>query len=155
MIKHILTLSAALLAVTLGIAATAFASPPTNGSILIRHQMRGCHSWSLNGGAFKASQTVTLGAKSTLTITNNDVMPHKLIETSGPAVRLQTLATPMSMGMKGHFGPGVMAHMGATTKVTFPAAGVYVFTTKAGEDYMKGVKTVGEDNALKLVVHVR
>ena len=39
----------------------------------------------------KASQTMTLGAKGTLTITNNDVMPHKLIETSGPAVRMQTL----------------------------------------------------------------
>jgi hypothetical protein len=30
----------------------------------------------------------------------------------------------------------------------------YIFTTKAGEDYMKGVKTSGEDNILRLVVTV-
>jgi hypothetical protein len=47
-----------------------------------------------------------------------------------------------------------MARMGARTKVTFTKAGTYRFTTKVGEDYMKGVKTVGEDNVLKLTVVV-
>ena len=48
-----------------------------------------------------------------------------------------------------------MSHFGATSKVTFLRAGTYVFTTKAGEDYMKGVKTTGEDNVLTLKVVVR
>jgi hypothetical protein len=38
--------------------------------------------------------------------------------------------------------------------VTFPAAGTYVLSTKAGEDYMKGIKTIGEDNTLKIRVVV-
>ncbi len=45
--------------------------------------------------------------------------------------------------------------MNATTSVRFTRAGVYKFATKAGEDYMKGVKTVGEDNVLRLTVTVR
>ena len=48
-----------------------------------------------------------------------------------------------------------MSHMGATTTVKFPHAGTYVFTTKPGEDYMKGVMTTGEDNVLTLKVVVR
>jgi len=137
--KRTLTMSAALLAVALGISASAFASPPRSGSLLIQHQTRGCHSWSLNGGVFNARQAATLGVKGTLTIRNNDVMPHTLFQVSGPKAQLKT---------------PLMAHMSATAKVTFPAVGVYVFTTKAGEDYMKGIKTIGEDNVLRLVVHV-
>jgi hypothetical protein len=48
-----------------------------------------------------------------------------------------------------------MNHAGATTSVRFTRAGVYKFATKAGDDYMKGVKTVGEDNVLRLTVTVR
>jgi hypothetical protein len=29
------------------------------------------------------------------------------------------------------------------------------FTTKPGEDYMEGIKTVGDDNVLKLTVRVK
>ncbi len=154
--KRTLTISAALLAAALVTASLAAASStPRNAAILIRHQTRGCHTWAVNGGPFKASQTLTLAVSGSLTITNNDVMPHLLVKTSGPAVKLRNLQSPMGMGMKGTFGPGMMAHMGAITKVTFPAAGVYVFRTKAGEDYMPGMKTIGEDNMLKLVVRVR
>jgi hypothetical protein len=45
--------------------------------------------------------------------------------------------------------------MGASLKVVFKRAGVYRFTTKVGEDYMKGVKTIGEDSVLTLKVVVR
>jgi hypothetical protein len=34
-------------------------------------------------------------------------------------------------------------------------AGVYTFGTIAGEDYVKGIKTVGPDNVLRLVVTVK
>jgi hypothetical protein len=37
--------------------------------------------------------------------------------------------------------------MGSRTKVTFAKAGTYTFTTKAGEDFMSGVKTIGEDKS--------
>jgi hypothetical protein len=49
-----------------------------------------------------------------------------------------------------------MNHMSASVKVTFSKAGVYKLTTRAGEDYpsMKGMKTIGEDNVLRLTVKV-
>ncbi len=118
----------------------ATASPQTGTTLTIRHQLRGCHSWSVNGGAFKPSQSVTVTKSASLTIVNNDVMSHKLVKVSGPALALTSAN---------------MNHAGATTHVKFARAGVYTFTTKAGDDYMKGVKTIGEDNVLKLKVTVR
>jgi plastocyanin len=114
---------------------------PGKASVVIRHQVRGCHTWAVNGGAFKASQSVTLRRGATLVVTDNDVMPHKLVLTSGPALRL---SHPL------------LAHMGASLEVTLTRPGVYRFTTKAGEDYpsMSGMKTIGEDNVLKLTVVV-
>ena len=117
------------------------ASPQTGTTLTIRHQLRGCHTWSVNGGAYKASQSIALAKGATLTIVNNDVMPHKLLKVSGPALTLPSSAN--------------MSHAGATTKVKFSKTGVYTFRTRAGEDYMKGVKTIGEDNVLKLRVTVR
>jgi plastocyanin len=104
----------------------ATASSQAGTTLTIRHQLRGCHSWSVNGGAYKPSQSVTLTKGATLTIVNNDVMPHKLVKLSGPALTLATSAN--------------MNHSAATTHVKFPKAGIYTFTTKAGEDYMKGVR---------------
>ena len=113
----------------------------TTAKLTIRHQTRGCHSWAFNGGAYKPSQSIIVSKGSTLTIVNNDVMPHKLVRLSGPSLSLPKTAN--------------MNHAGATTSVRFTRAGVYKFATKAGEDYMKGVKTVGEDNVLRLTVTVR
>ena len=128
------------LALTLGLAgAASAASAPGHASLLIRHQMRGCHSWSVNGGAFKPSQSITLRRGGWLTLTDNDVMSHRLVETSGPTL---LIAHP------------TLSHTGATLKVTFLKPGVYHFTTKAGEDYMSGIKTTGEDNVLRLTVVV-
>jgi len=121
-----------------GFAATTKA--PKSSTIMIRHQTRGCHSWSVNGGAFKATQRTTLARCGTITFMNMDVMPHKLVKTSGPAI---------------HFaGKPNMNHMNASVKVTFSKAGTYKLTTKPGEDYMKGMKTIGEDNVLRLSVKV-
>jgi plastocyanin len=135
----------------------AFASAASSGraSLVIRHQARGCHSWSLNGGAYGATQTLTLGRGGSLSITNNDVMPHQLIKTSGPAVTYTRLASGGMMGLKGTFPPAMLARMGSSSKITFAKAGIYRFTTKPGEDYMKGIKTVGDDNVLKLTVRVK
>jgi plastocyanin len=103
--------------------------------------MKGCHAWSVDGGSYLATQRTTLARGGTITFVNNDVMPHKLVQKSGPAVRFQ--------------GSPAMRHMSATVRVTFGKAGVYKFTTKPGEDYPgMAMKTIGEDNVLRLTVKV-
>jgi plastocyanin len=131
----LLTATVAAVAVS-GIAS---AAPASRASVVIRHQTHGCHAWSVNGGAYKATQAITLRGGATLSVTNNDVMPHTLVQTSGPAVVIPNAK---------------MGHMSATTKVVFSHAGTYRFTTKPGEDYMSGVKTTGPDNVLRLTVKV-
>src|ERR1700694_790209 len=91
-LKRTLTSSVALLAVALTAASVASAAPGS-ASLVIRPQRHVCHSWSLNGAAFKPSQTLSLGVKGTLTFANNDVMSHRLVEKSGPAVQLNGSAT--------------------------------------------------------------
>jgi len=139
MIKHTNSILAAVAAAAIVVGGATAASPASHASLVIRHQLRGCHSWSLNGGQFKAQQAVTLRRGGSITVVDNDVMPHKLVETSGPAARLQTPS---------------MARIGAIAKISFTHAGVYRFTTRVGEDYTAGVKTVGEDNVLRLTVTV-
>lgn len=132
-------------------------SASSHSALVIRHQLRGCHAWAVNGGVFKPSQTVALRRGDWISVTNNDVMPHKLIEISGPALTITRLSPGMAgegMGLKGTFAPAMLARMGAAAKLTFAKAGVYRFTTKPGEDYMAGMKTIGADNVLKLTVVV-
>jgi hypothetical protein len=130
----------ATLAALLGVAVASAA--PRASTITIRHQLRGCHTWSVNGSAWAASQSTTLARKGAITFVDNDIMPHKLVQTSGPTVSF--------------VGKPAMRHMGASMKVVFPKAGVYHFTTKPGDDYMNMpmMKTVGEDNILRLTVKV-
>ena len=154
--KRAVSALAASVAVAALVVGTAAAGAPRSASLVIRHQVRGCHAWSLNGGAFKPTQSAVLRLGGVLKITNNDVMPHTFVKTSGPAVRIVNLNTGMmGMGMHRSNVPGAMANMGASAKVTFSKPGVYRFTTKAGEDYMEGMKTVGEDYVLKLRVTVK
>jgi plastocyanin len=129
-----------MLATALGLAGAASAvATPTHASLQIRHQSHGCHSWSVDGGAFKARQSITLRHGGWLAVTNNDVMPHTLVLTSGPSLRIAHAK---------------LGHVGSSLKLTLTKAGVYHFTTKAGEDYTAGIKTTGEDNALQLTVIV-
>ena len=124
--------------VALAVAGTA-AAAPNNATLTIRHQMHGCHSWSLDGKSWSPSQKLNLATGGQLTVVDNDVMPHSLVQLSGPKASVTGAA---------------MKHMGASARLTFSAKGKYVFTTRVGEDYMKGVKTTGEDNVLRLVVTV-
>jgi plastocyanin len=128
-----LVLAAVIAALT---AASALASPPSY-QLVIRHQLKGCHAWAVSGGAYKAKQTLVAAPGTKLTFMDNDVMPHTLFQLSGPKV---TLTTPS------------MHAPGATATTQLFTKGTYVFGTKAGEDYMKGVKTIGADNTLRLVV---
>jgi hypothetical protein len=124
--------------VALAVAGSA-AAAPNSATITIRHETHGCHSWSLDGKTWRATQSVTLVRGGTLAVVDNDVMPHKLIQLSGPKPVVARIS---------------MTHMGSTAYIGFRLAGTYVFTTKAGEDYTKGVKTIGDDHVLKLVVKV-
>ena len=140
--KRIRRLVAALAACSAALIVSSASAHGTAATLTIRHQIHGCHSWSFDGGAYKASQVVRLSRGATLTVRNNDVMPHKLVLTSGPSVRI---ATPQ------------MNRMGAVSRVRFAKAGVYHFKTKPGEDYSwaSHMQTKGEDNVLRLTVTVR
>jgi hypothetical protein len=111
-------------------------------TFVIRHQVRGCHTWSYAAGPFKAAQVARIARGGTITIVNNDVMPQKFFKKTGPAVRIS--------------GKLAMNHVGAAIKVTFPKAGVYTFATTAGEDYAfaKDSVTKGPDNNLTLKITV-
>jgi hypothetical protein len=152
--KRILFLTA------LGAALLVFAAPastaPGGATLVIRHQIRGCHSWSLNGGAWKATQHIRLAKGASLVVTNNDVMFHRIVKTSGPAIFFKLLKTgsPMNGTVKLPWTQGLMGRPGATLRVTFPKAGVYRLTTRFGEDYMPMGETVGEDNVLRAIVTV-
>ena len=95
------------------------------------------YSIAVNGGAPSPTQTIRMAVGCTLQVQDNDVMPHQLVLVSGPHAQLAGAA---------------MDHMGASSTVTFPKAGTYVLTTKAGEDYTKGIKTIGADNKLQIKV---
>jgi plastocyanin len=126
--------------------AAAAAATPTPAvqtlAVQIRHQQQGCHAWSFNGGAYKPSQKIQVPVGTTLKIVDDDVMPHMLKQTGGPAVAITGAE---------------MAHMNASSTVTFSQPGVYRFKTEAGEDYpnMAGMMaTTGEDNVLQMRVVV-
>ena len=94
---------------------------------------------SVNGGTQSPTQTIRLAVGGNLRVQDNDVMPHQLMMVSGP---------------QASFVGAAMTHMGAQSTVTFPSAGTYVLTTKAGEDYVKGIQTIGADNTLRIKVLV-
>lgn len=125
-----------------------------SATLLIRHQYLHCHTWSLDGGPFAAHQSVRLKRGSSLTVIDNDVMPHRLVELAGPRLSMRNGSTMPMMGAASGV-PGLMSHMGASTAVTFAKPGVYRFRTRAGEDYRSGIETAGADNVLTLRVVVR
>jgi plastocyanin len=125
---------------TVSVLAVSAGAAPPSVQVVIRHQVRGCHSWSVNNNAYGATQRVDVAPGTLLSFTNNDVMPHKLVQLSGPRFAFHSVN---------------MHTIGAHSTIQLFARGRYVFGTKAGEDYLKGVKTIGEDNVLRLVVTVR
>ena len=137
--KRIRLASLAIAVTALVFASVASAHAPK--TITIRHQMHGCHAWSFANGPYKATLKVRVDRDATLRFVNNDVMAHRLLELAGP---------------KAAIGKRNMNHVGAVAVVMFPRAGVYRFTTKPGEDYpsLGEVKTIGEDNVLRLTVRV-
>lgn len=98
--------------------------------------------WQLGSGKLTANMGVTLKAGTTLRFVNNDIMPHRLIQSGGPKL---ALVRPY------------MNRLSAVSTVKLTQKGTYRFTTKAGEDYklFAGHETIGEDYVLRLTVHVK
>ena len=115
------------------------ATAPQNAALVIRHQTAHCHAWSFNGSGYAADQTAQLKMGDSITVKNNDVMSHRLVEVSGPAATITTSA---------------MNKPGATSQITFSKPGTYLLGTKPGEDYTKGIVTTGADNVLRMRVEV-
>ncbi|HEX7581606.1 MAG TPA: hypothetical protein VF321_00845, partial [Gaiellaceae bacterium] len=76
----------ALVAAAIALAAPAGAKAPIQ--VQIQHATHGCHTWSVGNNASRASQTVRVHAGATFTVTNNDVMPHTLVQLAGPKIAL-------------------------------------------------------------------
>jgi hypothetical protein len=138
--KRRIRMSALALALAGLFTGSAFGSSP-QATVTIRHQMHGCHAWSFNGGAYKASLKITVARGTALKVIDNDAMPHKLVQLAGPKAKLIAPA---------------MNHMSAQAKIIFGKKGTYRFTTKAGEDYpgMGEMKTMGKDHVLRMTVVV-
>jgi plastocyanin len=130
-----------LLAVFVVFASSASAAAPKKVTVTIQHQTRGCHAWAVGKGAYKAVQRVTVASGATLRFVNNDVMPQKIVLKSGPKVAFS--------------GKTNLSKPAATVQAVLTHTGVYTFGTIVGEDYVNGIKTVGPDNVLRLVVTVR
>lgn len=145
-------------AIALG--AATVASGSSAPALVIRHQTRGCHAWSLNRGPYVSHEVVRVAHGGSLTVVDNDVMAQELVKTSGPTVHMTLvhqshMGSTMPMGkMMGNAGPYTMSHMGATLEVTFPRAGTYRFKLVDRGDYFE-VQTKGPDNELTLEVVVR
>ncbi len=119
--------------------AFAGAAAPKRATVTIRHQTHGCNTWSVNGGPYKASQVVRLARGGTLTVINNDTNSIRLVHKGGPGVQL--------------IRPN-MNRPGARATVVFSKPGTHRFVGKAGEEFVTGVKTHGEEFTLRLTVVV-
>ena len=91
----------------------------------------------------------------TPSITDNDMMPHQLIKLSGPAIS-ERLVKPgsLSMGkMKAPYAAASMPHMGAVVNVAFHRPRHLQAAHQVARE-LRTVKTVGEDNVLRVTVVV-
>jgi hypothetical protein len=105
--------------------------------VAIVHVKKGCHVWSV-GATRTANLRVNLHRGDRLSVVNQDLDMHKLVEVSGPKI---------------HAGPFMM--MNQRVSLHFTKTGVYRFHTRVAD--MRGMpeaKTIGPDNKLVLTVRV-
>ena len=121
-----------------GMMGSASAAPAGN-KLTIQHVLKGCHVWS-NGKTLSPMMELTLRSGGKLSILDQDVDAHQLVQLSGPT--------------KLHLGGPMLMNRGST--LTFARSGVYKFRTKTVETAGMGmeVDTKGPDNTLRLVVTV-
>ena len=127
-------------ALALGVG-TAPAKPaaPKRASLSIIHVVKGCHVLMLNGAPGVVNATIPLRRGGKLSIINNDEQEHQAVQLSGP-LTLPKLAN--------------MNSLGATSQATFTKAGVYRFKFTIGRDFVKNLRTVGEDYNMTMKVVV-
>ena len=105
----------------------------------IIHVLRGCHVWRSDQGQ-GSMMRITLPHGARLSIVDQDLDAHQLVQLSGPRLHM----------------PAPMAMMGRG-QVSFTRAGVYRLATKKVDlpgQSMSQAKTVGPDNNLRLTVTV-
>ena len=129
----------AFLAVAAGvlIVANTVAAGAVSKRVAIVHVQKGCHVWSV-GALKKASLSFSLHKGDRLTVLNQDLDMHRLVQVSGPP----TNASAFMM-------------MNEQVALRFTKAGVYRFHTRVAD--MRGMpeaKTIGPDNKLVLTVRV-
>lgn len=160
---------AGLIAAALASAGQTFVPAAVGHQLEIRFEPVGCHSWSLDQGSFKAEQTIQLRTGQSIVVTNHDVCPHTLVETSGSPISIENLtpAAPAkhvtvvgytelapSANVVKTGSPGAMVTANARTAATFYQPGNYVLVTHEGETTLPGDwTTIGSDN--QLVLHVQ
>jgi hypothetical protein len=108
-------------------------------ALSIRHVRRGCHVWNQNGRQ-AAMMRISLPRGGRLSILDQDLDAHKLVEVSGPRLMMPPAMTMMD-----------------TAKVRFTHPGVYRLATKTVEvpgAEMPEAPTIGPDNHLQLLVRV-
>ena len=133
-----------------GASVFALLAPPAEGkgdALVIRHETRGCHSWSLNGSPYRARQLLRIGRipPHALTVINGDLRPHRLLQLSGPRVRLRPWPRRPAR-LAGRMEPG------AQVALDFRERGVYQFTTRP--EGRSPRETAGPDTVLTLTVVV-
>ncbi|HEX4930939.1 MAG TPA: hypothetical protein VFV62_09530 [Gaiellaceae bacterium] len=123
-------------AALLGSNASGSATPTK--SLTIIHVQKGCHVFS--GPTGKAAKvTLSIARGGSVTIRNQDIDGHKLVQTRG-SVKLRLRALKMN----------------DRAVLTFKKVGVYTFTTKSFElEGMPEMETMGMDNILRLTVVVK
>lgn len=110
---------------------------PAAYKLAIVHVQRGCHEWA-DGKQHGAMMRITLRQGARLSILDQDVDPHQLVQLGGPKLQL---GGPMMTG--------------DGTQVLFAKAGTYRLKTKTLEmPGMAEVETTGPDNTLMLTVRV-
>jgi hypothetical protein len=110
----------------------------SSAELTIVHIVRGCHNWT-NGKVIAEKADVTLRQGGRLTILNQDVDIHKVVQLAG--TRIAT-------------GKGL--RMNASVKLRFAKAGLYRFKTVTSDmPGMPEMKTVGPDYQLVLIVRVK
>jgi plastocyanin len=122
------------------IAAAPAAGAPT-ARITITHVMRGCHAWDLGQGAMRPTMSITVKRGTVMKFVNNDVMPHRLVPTIGPKLRIVRAN---------------MNKMAATATARFAQKGVYRLTTVFGAffPWAASMRT-GKMDVLHLTVRVK
>jgi plastocyanin len=128
-----------LLAVTAGafIVANTVAAGAVTKRVAIVHVQKGCHVWSV-GATRTASLRLSLHVGDRLTVVNQDLDMHKLVQVSGPPTKA-----------------GAFMMMNQRVLVRFTTVGLYRFHTRVAD--MRGMpeaKTIGPDNKLLLAVRV-